>query len=213
MLLRQAEKSQHPLFEKVSKWFSEAMGYQIGIDEIRDSNLFRIKVYSEQKPDGDNLIDVGFGISQILPIVTQLYYDKQGENEYRSSPAGRDLAEIFVIEQPEIHLHPKAQAELVNLFVERISDEQNKAQIIIETHSEHLIRRLQNLVADPDNRFRADDVAIYYVDMKEEGISWVKRMNLNQNGQFIDKWPSGFFDKGYLLSQELTRHASKRGAQ
>ncbi len=208
-LLRQAEQNQHPLFEKVSKWFSEAMGYQIGIEEITGSNLFRIKVYSEQKPDGDNLIDVGFGISQILPIVTQLYYAKGQEDEYRKD-ALKYSSDIFVIEQPELHLHPMAQAELANLFVERVLDEENEAQIIIETHSEHLIRRLQSLVANPDNKFSSNDVAIYYVDMKSAGNSMVKKMELTEQGQFKEKWPSGFFDKGYLLSKELIRYASQK---
>ncbi|MDM8532631.1 DUF3696 domain-containing protein [Anaerolineales bacterium HSG25] len=216
MLLRQAERDQHPLFKRVSNWFSEAMGYQIGIDEIPESNLFKIKVYSEQKPKGDNLIDVGFGISQILPIVTQLYYDKQQDNENRSRLYSRYSPQTFVIEQPEIHLHPHAQAELANLFVERILiariQKDNTPQILIETHSEHLIRRLQSLVANPEVAFTAEDVSIYYVEMDKTGTSHVQKMNMNESGQFIERWPSGFFDKGYLLSKELARNASKKAA-
>ncbi len=102
---------------------------------------------------------------------------------------------------------------MANLFVGRVLDDKNDAKILIETHSEHLIRRLQSLVADPDNRFTRDDIVIYYVDMMDDGTSVVNKMEMNRNGQFKEKWPSGFFDKGYLLSQELIRNASERVAK
>ncbi len=76
MLLRQVQENQSHLFDKVSAWFLEALGYWIKVEDIPDSNLFKIKLFSEQHPNGNNLIDVGFGISQILPLVIQLYYDK-----------------------------------------------------------------------------------------------------------------------------------------
>ena len=85
--------------------------------------------------------------------------------------------------------------------------------ILIETHSEHLIRRLQSLVANPDNKFTKDDVAIYYVDMDKQGDSTVTKMEMNDSGQFLQKWPSGFFDKGYELSKELLQFAQKRAAK
>ncbi len=211
MLLRQAHKDKNPLFERVSSWFSKAMGYTIGIEDIPDSSLFRVKVFSEQSPKGDNLIDVGFGISQILPIVIQLYYDKSQNSNYRKYP-DKLFPEVFVFEQPEIHLHPNAQAELANLFVEKTleTSRRKSAQILIETHSEHLIRRLQSIVADPDNPLTSDDIAIYYVDMQKNGNSYVTKMELTENGQFVEKWPSGFFDKSYLLSRELSKNISKR---
>ncbi len=207
MLLKQAERDKHPSFEKVSDWFSGAMGYKIKIEEIPESSFFSIKMFTEKNPNGDNLIDVGFGISQILPIIVQMYYDKEQEDRYQRTPFSKYSPENYFIEQPEIHLHPSAQAELANLFVEKITGSKNRVQIFIETHSEHLIRRLQSLVADPYVSFNSNDIAIYYVDMKEDGNSFVKHMELNANGQFKGKWPSGFFDKAYLLSRELTRNA------
>lgn len=208
MLLYQAKRDQHPVFEEVNQWLKEALGYSIKIEDIPDSNLFRIKVATDENPRGDNLIDVGYGISQILPIVTQLYYksQKSGYRRYRAS-----YEDIYIVEQPEIHLHPNAQAELGNLFVEKISNK--KTKILVETHSEHLIRRLQSLVADPDNDFNVDDVAIYYVDMPQPGKSTVKKMEMNEMGQFKEAWPSGFFDKAYQLSKELVKNAAKRAAK
>ncbi len=202
MILKQALRENPGLFTEINDWMQSALGYSIGIEEIPQSNLFRIKIYNENNTKGDNLIDVGYGISQILPIVTQLYY----KEEQRS----RGVNPFFILEQPEIHLHPKAQAELANLFVEKIRDK--KTKILIETHSEHLIRRLQSLVADPENDFNADDVAIYYVDMEVQGESTIKRMEITETGQFKERWPSGFFDKAYQLSKELLRNASKRAS-
>ncbi|MGB0930095.1 MAG: AAA family ATPase, partial [Chitinophagales bacterium] len=207
-LLKQAHQNQQPLFEKVSNWFTKTMGYNIGIEEINGANLFKVKVYSENDKRGKDLIDVGFGVSQILPIITQLYYDKS-KDDYMHR---KDDFEFFVIEQPEIHLHPNAQAELANLFVDKIQSTDKKVTLLIETHSEHLVRRLQSLVADPDNNFNREDVAIYYVDMDKEGVSTVKKMEMNESGQFEERWPSGFFDKAYELSKELMRNVSKRAA-
>ncbi len=211
MLLKQVKREQEPLFGKVNHWLQQSMGYGIDIENIPESPLFKIKVFSEVNLKGDNLIDVGYGISQILPIVTQLFYTKERIDIDRENfRKGKTQGDFFVIEQPEIHLHPNAQAELANLFVDKVSD--GKSKLIIETHSEHLIRRLQSIVADPDNDFNADDVAIYYVDMPEQGKSTVQKMELTEQGQFTKHWPSGFFDKAYLLSRELFRNAGKRAA-
>lgn len=207
MLLRQTKNNENPSFQKVNKWFQSAMGYHINVEDIADSNYFRIKVAKDKHSKGDNLIDVGYGISQILPIVTQLYY----KNHHNGNGNRQNQAAMYVIEQPEIHLHPNAQAELGNLFVEKISDK--KTKILVETHSEHFIRRLQSLVANPENDFNVEDVAIYYIDMPVSGKSTVKKMEMNEMGQFKTPWPSGFFDKAYLLSKELIQNASKRAAQ
>ncbi len=100
-------------------------------------------------------------------------------------------------------MHPKAQAELANLFVNKILDPtgNRRSQILIETHSEHLIRRLQSAITAPNNPLTADHVAIYYVNMQSDGVSDVTMMELTENGQFKQKWPSGFFDQSFLLSK------------
>ncbi len=209
-LLKQAQQNQRPLFDKISDWFTQTMGYSIGVEKINGANLFKIKVYSEKDKRGKDLIDVGFGISQILPIITQLYYDRSKDDYTQHN---NDF-EFFVIEQPEIHLHPNAQAELANLFVDKVQSTKEKdVTLLIETHSEHLVRRLQSLVADPDNDFNREDVAVYYVDMDAEGVSTVKKMEMQENGQFEERWPSGFFDKAYQLSKELMRNANKRATK
>lgn len=209
MLLRQDWQNQKRLIKNVSKWFEESMGYEISIDDISE-NLYSLVVTSklnDEEVEKDNLMDVGFGISQVLPIVTELMseesmLDESERNQYRTK-------KNFVIEQPELHLHPAAQAGLADLLANAANLNRSR-RIIVETHSEHLIRKLQVLIADPNVPIDNDQVAIYYVEKDERGESFIQKMEIAENGQFKKKWPSGFFDKGFELSRELMVANSKR---
>lgn len=209
MLLRQDWQNQRRLIKSVSEWFKKSMGYEISIDEISE-NLYSL-VVTNKLNDGteekDNLIDVGYGISQVLPIVTELMADKNLiDNRYTDRYR---IKKNFVIEQPELHLHPAAQAELADLLVQAANVNRSR-RIIVETHSEHLIRKLQVLIADPNKPIDNDQVAIYYVEKDENGESFIKKMEIAENGQFLTKWPSGFFDKGFELSTALISANRKR---
>ncbi|GAF66060.1 hypothetical protein BTS2_2960 [Bacillus sp. TS-2] len=210
MILRQAQQGDTNLLEKVSNWLEKSMGYRIEVEEIDNSNLFKIMVTSKESLVSHNIMDVGYGISQVLPILTQLYYENSTDDElmrnvYRISGKKKN----FVIEQPELHLHPAAQAALADLFVEKATNKGNT--IFIETHSEHLIRKLQILIADKNVKINSDDIAIYYVDKSIGGDSFIKEIKLNEKGQFLDEWPTGFFDKSFELSSELLRIQMNEG--
>jgi predicted ATPase len=114
------------------------------------------------------------------------------------------LSEISIIEQPELHLHPAAQAELAELFVSCVSENKNR-NLLIETHSEHFIRKLQVLIADSNYKISNEDVAVYYIDKDQDGIATINRLKIMPNGKFEKKWPTGFFDKAYELSMELLK--------
>ncbi|MCI8783316.1 DUF3696 domain-containing protein [Lachnospiraceae bacterium 48-21] len=205
MILRQAAQEDRKLLNNVSDWLYKTMGYSLSINDV-GNGLYSLVVCGNKETD--NIIDVGYGISQVLPIVTQLY----NENDYRRSPytANTTKRRTVIFEQPEIHLHPAAQAQLADLFVECINDKKGAVnRILIETHSEHLIRKLQVLVADPDVKISDDQVAIYYVDKDEKGDSYVEKMKLCENGQFEKTWPTGFFDKSYELTKMLMKANSK----
>lgn len=188
----------------VSDWFEKAMNYKLTLKDI-GSGLYNIVV---EKEDGtrDNLIDVGYGISQVLPVVAQLV--KMRNHDKGAEYVRYKKESTFIIEQPELHLHPGAQAELANLFVDTVlqCDKSNKINVLIETHSEHFIRRLQALIADKRTDIKNDDVRIYYVDKNESGEAFITEMKILPNGQFETEWPSGFFDKAYELSMELLRN-------
>lgn len=210
MLLRQAAQGEKNLLENVSKWLKSAMGYELEIEEV-GKGLYSLVMKKGQAID--NIMDVGYGISQVLPIVTQLY-NCNFKDPSRAIYGRLRPKKNVIFEQPELHLHPAAQARLADLFVSCVGDRMEKNyinRIMIETHSEHLIRRLQVLVADPDIKFNYDQIAIYYVDKDEDGSSHVMEMKLTENGQFEKPWPSGFFDKSYELTKELLRVNNKRG--
>lgn len=146
-----------------------------------------------------NLADFGFGTSQLLPLLIDLA-------EATSPPNSRPLSVTHVIQQPEVHLHPAAQSILGDLFADVVS---RGRQLIVETHSEHLIYRVQRLVAE--ERLDSRDVAVHYVD-KDEAGSKVTSIELARGGTFVghDGLPPGFLDTGLneaLAFQKALRRA------
>ena len=122
-----------------------------------------------------SLEDVGFGISQVLPLLVQLAISKK---------------HLVIVEQPELHLHPALQANFGDLLIEGIKNDA-KGQFLIETHSEHLILRLQRRIRSGE--LAAESLAVYYVDASAQNGSQIKRLELDENGEFITPWPNGFF--------------------
>ena len=138
-------------------------------------NLYSIRLIDKITNADVNITDVGFGISQILPIIVQSCKSKNN---------------LILIEQPEIHIHPKLQAELGSMFAETCEDN----MFIIETHSENLLLRLKKLVRQ--GKLDKDNLSIIYVDKDETG-SVCYSIKLDENGDFIDKWPNGFFEESF----------------
>lgn len=123
-----------------------------------------------------NVADVGIGVSQVLPIVVLAYFVPEGS--------------IIILEQPELHLHPSVQAKLGEFFFE-VSSERN-IQFIVETHSEHLLTRLQRKVAErgPDD-LTEKDVQLYF-SKYSQGKSSIDNLKIDDTGK-ITNWPTNFF--------------------
>jgi predicted ATPase len=102
----------------------------------------------------------------------------------------------MLIEQPEIHLHPKAQSQIADLFVDRARS--RDCTFIIETHSEHILDRIRRRIAE--KRIDKDMVAIYYFQPGPEGTQ-IQEIVLDDDGQLI-KFPLGFFEEGYAEALE-----------
>jgi hypothetical protein len=173
-LFRQPE-----LVDRANEWLERLeVGYRLKVQSVgqSSSDLFELRLRDTRRGGEVDvaLSDVGFGISQLLPFLVQ----SLAANE-----------QIISIEQPEVHIHPRLQADLGDLIAETIRDPYNH-QFIIETHSEHLMLRLQRLVRD--GRIRCDDVSVVYVSRGETG-SEAQRLRLDEEGDFIDEWPGGFF--------------------
>jgi predicted ATPase len=122
--------------------------------------------------DTVNIADVGFGISQVLPVVVALLVAQPGQLVY--------------IEQPEIHLHPRAQVALAEIFAEAIN---RGVQVIVETHSELFLLAIQSLVAE--DQLNPNDVCLHWFSRGADGSSTVTTAELDENGAFGD-WPEDF---------------------
>ncbi len=203
VLIYASNNNNMPIIDQISAWLSKTMGYKLVISNIADG--YYQLLLEDKNGIRSNISDVGYGISQILPIVTQVMFNKpHKEREFYDS----SVTEMTVIEQPELHLHPAAQAELAELFATCVIENKSR-RLLIETHSEHFIRKLQVLVADKNCKISADDVAIYYVDKNDKGEAYVDKLNLLPNGQFEKEWPTGFFDKALELSMDLIKKNSE----
>lgn len=202
LLIRDFQKKHH-LIDEISEWLYRTMGYKLCINDM-GSSLFQIMLEND-KGIKSNILDVGFGISQVLLIITQVIRMSLVSRRIRG---GESIDETLFIEQPELHLHPAAQAELADIFVKCVTENPGKT-LVIETHSEHLIRKLQVLIADKSCPFKEDDICIYYVDKNDDGVANVQEMEILSNGKFKSKWPTGFFDKAHELSMELLKNSAK----
>ena len=129
------------------------------------------------------LTDVGFGVSQVLPVLILCYYAPEGS--------------ILILEQPEAHLHPKVQSELADVLIDVVKN--RNVQIILESHSAHLLHRLQRRIAE--EQISADDTAFYFCQIND-GTSEIERLKVDEYGN-IRNWPQNFFgdDMGDLVEK------------
>lgn len=163
----------------VNQWFSK-FGFKI------DVNLLREVIHHMNVKQGGldlDITDVGFGISQVLPIIIQGFLSNEGT--------------LTIIEQPEIHLHPKMQADLGDLFIDIVQNDRKK--LVIETHSEYLLRRIRRRISE--GKIDRNDVAICLFHAREkENPAWVEVLEIGEKGDF--KWPEEFYG-GELYSDTL----------
>ncbi len=150
----------------------ESFGRASGLfDEIRvrrlgptSSEPFQIQVRKSGTPrlkgPWRNLTDIGYGISQVLPVITELL---RPTPRRRSVPPNRDEPEMFLLQQPEVHLHPSAQAALGTFFCTVAA---RGRQLIVETHGDHLIDRVRMDVRDRTTKLAPEDVSILFFQRK-----------------------------------------------
>ncbi len=129
------------------------------------------------------LSDVGIGVSQVLPVLVLCYYAPEGS--------------ILILEQPEAHLHPKAQSELADVLIDVVMN--RNVQIILESHSEHLLHRLTRRIAE--EQLSTNDTELYSCQ-NNDGKSEIERLNMDEYGN-IRNWPQNFFgdDMGDLVEK------------
>jgi hypothetical protein len=151
--------------------------------ETHLGEFVQVRITPRDRKHTDTIADVGFGVSQILPmLVADVALGKEG---------------VLLVNQPEVHLHPSSQALLGNYFSSRIQSR----QYVIETHSEYLITRLRILIAK--GRLRPEDVSLYFMMPQPDSEGrLVRRINIGSDGALLDP-PDEFFRTYISDSYEL----------
>lgn len=159
---------------RIAQWLVDLdLASSFLVEPIDDSTLYRVLLKRTDNSPETLITDMGIGVSQVLPVLVLCYYVPEGST--------------IILEQPELHLHPSVQAGLADVFIDVIKH--RNVQILLESHSEHLLRRLQRRIAEED--FDSQDAALYFCEMID-GESRLTNLELDIFGQ-IRNWPEDFF--------------------
>ncbi|MFC2095083.1 AAA family ATPase [Candidatus Bipolaricaulota bacterium] len=166
------------LRSRVNSWLKR---FHISVDVAQiETLIYRLAVKQEGLKLDLDITDVGFGVSQVLPVFVEVLQSQEDS--------------ITLVEQPEIHLHPKMQAELADFFIEvsgdRASTGKGKRVFVIETHSEYFLNRIRRRLSAKE--IAPADVAIYYVHPSEsQSGTKLEEIEVPTNGDF--QWPREFY--------------------
>jgi predicted ATPase len=170
-----------PFEEVVARWLKQ-MGliHSFVVSEIApEREEFEVRVRAAPRAEEVKLTDIGFGVSQVLPVIVQAFY----------APSNSTV----LMEQPEIHLHPSVQASLADLFIAAITareeSEPRRVQLLIESHSEHLLRRLLRRIAE--EKISEREVALYFCYPGSDGAT-IDQLEVDKYGDILN-WPPDFF--------------------
>ncbi len=183
-----------PIEDRISWWLREMdLGYAFSIKRSSAGTDRDYDVLIQKAPDSAKvtLADMGYGLAQFLPVLVHCYY----------APNGSTL----ILEQPGMHLHPKVQSQLADLLIEVVTE--RKLQVLIESHSEHLLNRLQRRVAE--EKIAADQTALHFC-RNDEGVSEIDKLEMNEFGN-IANWPENFF--GDEIGDLFAMTEAQRGRQ
>ena len=168
----------------IDKYIQEfGIGERVRIE--RDNEGIGTKVYIVNKRKEVLLADMGYGVSQVLPVILQICI---------TAVENKGVSSQLFLEEPEANLHPALQSKLADMFVDAM--QQFNIQFIIETHSEYIIRKLQYLTARDVIKPSATCIQYFYPpDNIPQGEKQVKKINIDENGVLSDDFGTGFFDE------------------
>jgi predicted ATPase len=169
-------------FDELIAWWLKEMGVidSFSVRPLSEGRKeYEVLVKTHRDSSEVKITDVGFGVSQVLPALVQAYYCPPNSTVW--------------MEQPEIHLHPQVQAELADALISATKATQNgkarNTQLVIESHSEHLLQRIQRRVAEGE--LKSEDVAIYFCKRSNTGAE-LEELKIDEYGE-INNWPDNFF--------------------
>jgi predicted ATPase len=177
--------------ESLVAWLEQWLGISIKIENI--DPYFELKI--KQGDRWDNIVDVGYGIGQVLPVVVQIWHSQQKteEEDFDNWVPESPTPKIVIIEQPELHLHPAHQAALAKMFVSVAqAHAQNHVLQMIETHSDVILSTVGELIEQ--QKISHEDVQVVFFDRPEgKGDAIVRLVNFDEKGYLQEPWPIGFF--------------------
>lgn len=169
------------LMSQVNRWYVESLN---GVRVIIDQAAFAFRIVEERGGYVVSLADSGSGIQSVLPVAAILLGIASGQCRCR----------LVVVEEPEEHLHPSAHGALADLLIAA----SERAQTVVETHSENLVLRLRRRIAE--GHLSSDDVAFYYLDDRQQ----VTPIIVDNHGT-ANNWPTGVFEEDIDEAQAIVQ--------
>ena len=169
-------------------------------DNARSADRGRMGIGLSVTPPGlereVDLTAVGVGVSQILPVILLCLLAAPGT--------------LLVLEQPELHLHPRLERKLADFL---LACARSGRQLVVETHSEHLVNRLRYRIASDPTDATHDLIRLVFAENRD-GVTSYREPEINQYGGIGDDWPAGFLDLGAREAQDMVRESlTKRRRQ
>lgn len=183
------KKRRQTLEERIAFWLKELrLIHDFRVKQIADkANLYEVHLQKNAASASVLITDVGFGVSQILPVLVLCYYVPEGST--------------ILLEQPEIHLHPSVQSRLADVFIDVMKN--RNVQVLVESHSEHLLTRLQRRIAE--QLISPERTSLYFCDAKEAS-SVLTQLDVDLFGN-VRNWPRDFFGDEFGERAAITRAA------
>ena len=163
--------------KRISAWLQQMkLAHAFSLESQGDDGKdYEIRIRKNAESPAVTLVDMGYGLSQFLPVLVLCYYVPEGST--------------LILEQPGIHLHPMVQSQLADLLIEVVTE--RNLQVIVESHSEHLLVRLQRRIAE--GKIEGDKIGLYFCSNDEaEGVSTLEPLEVDKVGN-IRNWPENFF--------------------
>jgi predicted ATPase len=186
------------LVSGVNQWLEHLARVKLELSEVSKSQkLWEVRLRDTASGRFSNFADVGFGVGQALPVLV----------EGLRTPTGG----VFLVQEPEIHLHPDAQLAMGDFLVDLAC---SGRQVIVETHSEHILLRVRRRLAEgTNNGLTPDDVSVLHVGWDDiHKSSTLTPLTIDQLGQ-VQNWPRGFFEEANVerltLLQTMAAKAGK----
>lgn len=186
--LSSLKESYEPMSKRILRNFNAAIKELEIADEIKletNSSIPVTELKVKKAGTWSSIVDVGYGVGLQVPILLQAIICSESQKQH-----------TLIIEQPEIHLHPALHSRFIDILIKYAGD----TRLIIETHSEHIIRKLQ--VLTKKDTIASEDIKIYYFRNKS-GVFEITNHNILDNGKLEPIFSKGFYDNSYTLSKEL----------